>query len=163
MRKQIMAVSAALLLTSPAVAGGGAGVPTGNTIAAAVANNPDFSTLLSAVQAAGLTQTLSGPGPFTVFAPTNAAFAKVPADQLQALLNNPAQLRAVLLYHVVPGRVTSTQVAGLTSATTAQGGSLTVSASGGTVQINDATVTQADLAASNGIIHVIDTVLLPPS
>ena len=102
-------------------------------------------------------------GPYTVFAPTNAAFAKVPADQLQALLNNPAQLRAVLLYHVVPGRVTSAQVAGLTSATTAQGGTLTVSASGGTVQINDATVTQADLAASNGIIHVIDTVLLPPS
>lgn len=163
MRKQIMALSAALLLTPLALAGGGAGVPTGNTIAAAVANNPDFSTLLAAVQAAGLTQTLAGPGPYTVFAPTNAAFAKVPADQLQALLNNPAQLRAVLLYHVVPGRVTSAQVAGLTSATTAQGGTLTVSASGGTVQINDATVTQADLAASNGIIHVIDTVLLPPS
>ncbi|WP_343216500.1 fasciclin domain-containing protein [Deinococcus aestuarii] len=128
-----------------------------------MSNDPNFSTLLSAVQAAGLTQTLAGPGPFTVFAPTNAAFAKVPADQLQALLNNPAQLRAVLLYHVVPGRVTSAQVAGLSSATTAQGGTLTVSASGGTVRINDATVTQADVPASNGVIHVIDTVLLPPS
>nr|WP_216320284.1 fasciclin domain-containing protein [Deinococcus aestuarii] len=156
-------MSAALLLSGTATAGGGANVPAGNTIAAVVSNDPNFSTLLSAVQAAGLTQTLAGPGPFTVFAPTNAAFAKVPADQLQALLNNPAQLRAVLLYHVVPGRVTSAQVAGLSSATTAQGGTLTVSASGGTVRINDATVTQADVPASNGVIHVIDTVLLPPS
>ncbi|BDP42298.1 hypothetical protein DAETH_22670 [Deinococcus aetherius] len=138
-------------------------MPTGNTIAAVVSNDPNFSTLLSAVQAAGLTQTLSGSGPFTVFAPTNAAFAKVPQDQLQALLNDPARLRAVLLYHVVPGRVTSAQVAGLSSARTVQGGTLNVSASGGTVRINDATVTQADVPASNGVIHVIDTVLLPPS
>ncbi|WP_180970072.1 fasciclin domain-containing protein [Deinococcus planocerae] len=163
MRTRLLAMSAVLLLAGPATAGGGANVPTGNTIAAVVSNDPNFSTLLSAVQAAGLTQTLAGPGPFTVFAPTNAAFAKVPADQLQALLNNPAQLRAVLLYHVVPGRVTSAQVAGLSSATTAQGGTLTVSASGGTVRINDATVTRADVPASNGVIHVIDTVLLPPS
>lgn len=163
MRKHLMWMGAALLLSGPALAGGGAGVPTGNTIAAVVSNDPNFSTLLSAVQAAGLTQTLSGPGPFTVFAPTNAAFAKVPQDQLQALLNDPARLRAVLLYHVVPGRVTSAQVAGLSSARTVQGGTLNVSASGGTVRINDATVTQADVPASNGVIHVIDTVLLPPS
>lgn len=158
-----MLTGAALLLSGSAIAGGGGNVPTGNTIAAVVSNDPNFSTLLSAVQAAGLTQTLSGSGPFTVFAPTNAAFAKVPQDQLQALLNDPARLRAVLLYHVVPGRVTSAQVAGLSSARTVQGGTLNVSASGGTVRINDATVTQADVPASNGVIHVIDTVLLPPS
>ncbi|WP_161884198.1 fasciclin domain-containing protein [Deinococcus alpinitundrae] len=162
MKKLTALLGLALVFSSSAVAGGGAAVPGGNTIAAIVSNDPNFSTLLAAVQAAGLTQTLSGAGPFTVFAPTNAAFAKVPAAQLQALLANPAQLRAVLLYHVVPGRVTAAQVSSLTSAKTANGASLTVNASGGTVKINDATVTKADLRASNGIIHVIDTVLLPP-
>ncbi|GBF05380.1 transforming growth factor-beta induced protein IG-H3 precursor [Deinococcus aerius] len=159
MRKVI--VSAALLVSSVALAGGGSAVPTGNTIAAIVANDPNFSTLLSAVQAAGLVETLSGPGPYTVFAPTNAAFAKVPQDQLTALLNNREQLRALLLYHVVPGRVTAAQVSGLSSATTASGGTLNITASGNTVRINDATVTRADIRASNGIIHVIDTVLMP--
>lgn len=163
MKQRILMVSAALFLVSPALAGGGSAVPAANTIAGIVANDPNFSTLLAAVQAAGLTQTLAQPGPYTVFAPTNAAFAKVPADQLTALLNNPEQLRAVLLYHVVPGRVTAAQVTRLTSARTAQGADLSVSASGGTVRINDATVTRADIRASNGIIHVIDTVLLPPS
>ncbi|MBB5233320.1 fasciclin domain-containing protein [Deinococcus budaensis] len=163
MKQRILMVSAALFLVSPALAGGGSSVPAANTIAGIVANDPNFSTLLAAVQAAGLTQTLAQPGPYTVFAPTNAAFAKVPADQLTALLNNPAQLRAVLLYHVVPGRVTAAQVSSLTSARTAQGADLSVSASSGTVQINDATVTRADIRASNGIIHVIDTVLLPPN
>lgn len=159
MRKVI--VSAALLVSSVALAGGGSAVPTGNTIAAIVANDPNFSTLLSAVQAAGLVGTLSSPGPYTVFAPTNAAFAKVPQDQLTALLNNREQLRALLLYHVVPGRVTSAQVSGLSSATTASGGTLNITTSGNTVRINDATVTRADIRASNGIIHVIDTVLMP--
>lgn len=159
MRKVV--VSAALLISSVALAGGGSSVPTGNTIAAIVANDPNFSTLLSAVQAAGLVETLSSPGPYTVFAPTNAAFAKVPQDQLTALLNNREQLRALLLYHVVPGRVTSAQVSGLSSATTASGGTLNITTSGNTVRINDATVIRADIPASNGIIHVIDTVLQP--
>lgn len=152
---------AALMLSGSVVAGGGSAVPTGNTIAAIVANDPNFSTLLSAVQAAGLASTLSGTGPFTVFAPTNAAFAKVPAADLQALLNNPTQLRALLLYHVVPGRVTSAQVANLSSATTVNGADVSVSATGGMVMINESTVTQADISASNGVIHVIDTVLMP--
>ncbi|MFC4456691.1 fasciclin domain-containing protein [Deinococcus sonorensis] len=152
----------ALLGGAPAVAGGGAAVPGGTTIAGIVANDPNFSTLLSAVQAAGLTETLSGAGPFTVFAPTNAAFAKVPADQLNALLADPAQLKAVLLYHVVPGRVMAAQAARLTSAKTVNGASLNIMASGGMVRINNATVTKADVMASNGVIHVIDTVLLPP-
>lgn len=159
MRKAFL--SAALLMSGGALAGGGSMVPSGNTIAAIVSNDPNFSTLLSAVQAAGLVETLSGAGPYTVFAPTNAAFAKVPADQLQALLNNREQLRALLLYHVVPGRVTAAQVKTMSSARTAQGGSLKVSTMGGRVMINDATVTRADIRASNGVIHVVDTVLMP--
>ena len=122
-----------------------------------------FTTLARALQAAGLVDTLKGPGPFTVFAPTDAAFAKLPPGTLDALLANPAQLRAVLTYHVVPGRVTAAQVVGLSTATTVQGEPLRISAAGGTVRINSATVTQADIMASNGVIHVVDTVLLPPS
>ncbi|MBZ9714369.1 fasciclin domain-containing protein [Deinococcus multiflagellatus] len=136
-------------------------MPRGNTIAAIVANDPNFSTLLSAVQAAGLVDTLSSAGPFTVFAPTNAAFAKVPAADLNALLNDRERLRALLLYHVVPGRVTAAQVTGLSSAKTVNGASLNISTSGNMVMINDATVTRADIRASNGIIHVVDTVLMP--
>lgn len=156
-----MLLLAACLLSGSVVAGGGSAVPSGNTIAAIVSNDPNFSTLLTAVQAAGLAETLSGPGPFTVFAPTNAAFAKVPAADLQALLNDRAKLRALLLYHVVPGRVTSTQVAGLSSAKTVNGANVRVSATGGMVMINESTVTQADVRATNGVIHVIDTVLMP--
>ena len=137
-------------------------MPSGRTIAAIVANDPNFSTLLTAVQAAGLVDTLNGAGPYTVFAPTNAAFAKLPKADLDALLNNPDQLRAVLLYHVVPGRVTSGQVVKLSNATTANGADITIRTMNGRVMINDATVTRADIAASNGVIHVIDSVILPP-
>ncbi|MFB9994518.1 fasciclin domain-containing protein [Deinococcus oregonensis] len=149
------------MFATPAFAGGGSAVPMGNTIAAVVANDPNFSTLLTAVQAAGLASTLSSAGPFTVFAPTNAAFAKVPQDQLNALLNDPAALKALLLYHVVPGRVTAAQVVKLNTAKTVNGANVTIAVNGGTVSINDATVTQTDIAASNGVIHVIDTVLMP--
>lgn len=162
MKKRTVLLGLTLLLAGSATAGGGASVPGGNTIAGIVSNDPNFSTLLSALQAAGLVQTLSGAGPFTVFAPTNAAFAKVPADQLNALLANPTQLRAVLLYHVVPGRVTAAKVSTLTSAKTVNGANVNISVSGGTVRINNATVTSADVRASNGIVHVIDSVLLPP-
>lgn len=151
----------ALLLGSTAFAGGGSSMPMSNTIAGIVANDPNFSTLLAAVKAAGLVETLSSPGPFTVFAPTNAAFAKIPQADLNALLNDPAKLKAVLLYHVVPGRVTAAQVMGMTSGKTVNGASVKVSTMGGSVMINDATVTKADIRASNGIIHVIDTVLMP--
>ncbi|MFC3831377.1 MULTISPECIES: fasciclin domain-containing protein [Deinococcus] len=150
-----------LLLTSTAVAGGGSTVPSGTTIAGVVSNDPNFSTLLAAVQAAGLVETLSGPGPFTVFAPTNAAFAKIPQADLDALLNDREKLRAVLLYHVVPGRVTAAQVMNLTTAKTVNGANVNVSMMGSSVMINDSTVTQADIRASNGVIHVIDTVLMP--
>ncbi len=125
----------------------------------------DFGTLVAAVTAADLTATLKSPGPFTVFAPTDAAFAKLPAGTVDELLRpeNKAMLQAVLTYHVVPGEVRSAQVATLTSATTVQGGAVTITVSGSTVEVNDATVTAVDIDASNGVIHVIDTVLLPPS
>ena len=120
-----------------------------------------FTTLVAAVQAAGLVDTLKGDGPFTVFAPTDAAFAKLPPGTVDALLKDKAKLTAILTYHVVPGRVTAADVGKLTTATTVQGGSLAIDTSAG-VKINDAHVVQADVMASNGVIHVVDTVLLPP-
>jgi uncharacterized surface protein with fasciclin (FAS1) repeats len=123
--------------------------------------NEDFSTLVTAIKAAGLVETLSGEGQFTVFAPTNAAFAKLPADTLDQLLANPTELSKVLTYHVVPGKVTADQVVGLTEATTAQGQKVSIKVENGVVMINNSKVTSTDIAASNGVIHVIDTVLLP--
>ena len=120
-----------------------------------------FKTLVAAVQAAGLVETLKGPGPFTVFAPTDEAFAKLPPGTVEALLADKAKLTAILTYHVVAGNVSSTAVAGMTEATTVNGATIKIDASSG-VKINDATVITADVAASNGVIHVIDTVLLPP-
>ncbi|RJF71111.1 fasciclin domain-containing protein [Deinococcus cavernae] len=158
--KRIALLSAALLTTT-ALAGSGSMVPGRTTIAGIVANDPNFSTLLSAVQAAGLVDTLNSAGPYTVFAPTNAAFAKVPQDQLNALLNDRAKLRDLLLYHVVPGRVTSGQVVKLSNATAANNGTLRISTMNGSVMINDARVTRADIMARNGVIHVVDSVIMP--
>lgn len=123
--------------------------------------NPDFSTLVTAVKAAGLVETLSGTGPFTVFAPTNAAFEKLPAGTLESLLANPDQLKKVLTYHVVSGKVTADQVVELTEATTVQGQKVKISVNNGSVKVNDSNVTSTDIMTSNGVIHVIDTVLLP--
>ena len=118
-----------------------------------------FKTLATALQAAGLVDTLKGPGPFTVFAPTDAAFAKIPKADLDALLKDKAKLTAVLTYHVVPGKVMAKDVkAG--SVKTVQGGMLTLGTTGG-VTVDNAKVVQADVVASNGVIHVIDTVVLP--
>lgn len=119
-----------------------------------------FNTLVTAVKAAGLVNTLKGKGPYTVFAPTDEAFAKVPKATLDALLADKAALRKVLLYHVVPGKVTSGQVVKLNSAKTAQGSSVRINASNG-VMIDNAKVVKADIVTSNGIIHVIDSVILP--
>ncbi len=121
----------------------------------------NFTTLARALEAAGLVETLKGEGPFTVFAPTDAAFAALPAGTLDALLADREQLTKVLTYHVVAGRVTSEQVAMMSSATTVEGSTVRITVDGGQVKINDATVTTADVEASNGIIHVIDRVLLP--
>ena len=122
--------------------------------------NPQFATLVTAVKAADLVETLSGPGPFTVFAPTNDAFAKIPAETLQVVLADKAKLTSILTYHVVSGKVMAADVVSLTEAKTVQGGTLKIDASNG-VMINDAKVTTADIECSNGVIHVIDTVLMP--
>jgi uncharacterized surface protein with fasciclin (FAS1) repeats len=119
-----------------------------------------FTTLLAAVDAAGLGDTLAEGGPFTVFAPSDAAFAALPDGTVESLLADPAKLTDVLTYHVVAGRVTAADAAGLSSATTVQGSDLSVSSNGG-IHVGDASVVTADIEASNGIIHVIDRVLLP--
>ena len=122
----------------------------------------NFSTLATALGAAGLIETLKGDGPFTVFAPTDAAFAKVPEQTLADLLKpeNKKKLAAILTYHVVPGKVTSHEVIAMNSATTLQGQQLNISRQDG-VKINDANVIVTDLEATNGVIHVIDSVLMP--
>jgi uncharacterized surface protein with fasciclin (FAS1) repeats len=124
-----------------------------------------FETLAAALEAAGLTDTLKGDGPFTVFAPTGEAFAKLPEGTIESLLKseNRDQLVAILTYHVVPGKVTAAEVATLDETATVNGADLTIDASGSRVKVNDAEVITADVAASNGVIHVIDTVLLPAS
>ncbi|BAC47739.1 MULTISPECIES: fasciclin domain-containing protein [Bradyrhizobium] len=123
-----------------------------------------FKTLAAALKAADLVATLKGPGPFTVFAPTDEAFAKLPAGTVENLLKpeNKAKLTAILTYHVVPGAVKAEQVTKLDQAKTVNGAMVKVTTKGGKVTINDATVVKADIPASNGMIHVIDKVILPP-
>ncbi|MFT5281665.1 MAG: putative surface protein with fasciclin (FAS1) repeats [Yoonia sp.] len=127
------------------------------------AGNPDFSTLVAAIKAADLVDALKGDGPLTVFAPTNAAFAKLPAGTVEDLLKpeNKDQLIAVLTYHVVAGKVMAADVVKIDSAVSLQGQSITVDVTYGKVKVNDANVVATDIKASNGVIHVIDTVLLP--
>ena len=121
----------------------------------------DFNTLVTAVKAAGLVETLKGEGPFTVFAPTDAAFAKVPTDTLNALLADKAALANVLTYHVVAGKVMAADVVKLTSAVTVQGQSVSIEVKDGKVYIDGTQVVTTDIEASNGVIHVIDAVILP--
>ncbi|MEH2373192.1 fasciclin domain-containing protein [Nostoc sp.] len=123
-------------------------------------NNGSFKTLVAAIEAAGLVDTLKGPGPFTVFAPTDAAFNKLPAGTVDALLKDIPKLKKILTYHVVSGKVLAADVAKLKTATTVEGSDVKIDASNG-VKINDAKVATADVAADNGVIHVIDTVLIP--
>ena len=122
-----------------------------------------FKTLAAALKAAGLIETLKGKGPFTVFAPTDEAFAKLPAGTVENLLKpeNKAQLTAILTYHVVPGAVMASQVVTLKDAKTVNGQSVKISATGGTVMVDKAKVVKTDIKAANGVIHVIDTVMLP--
>jgi len=119
-----------------------------------------FTTLVAAAQAADLVSTLKSAGPFTVFAPTDAAFQKLPAGTVESLLKDKAQLAKILTYHVVSGKVTAADVVKLSSAKTVEGQEVTIDATNG-VKVNNATVTQADILCDNGVIHVIDTVLLP--
>ncbi len=120
-----------------------------------------FNTLVTAVQEAGLVETLSGEGPFTVFAPTDEAFAKIPEADLNALLADKQALTDVLTYHVVAGKVMASDVVNLTEAETVQGSSVDISVDGDTVMIDGATVVKTDIETSNGVIHVIDTVITP--
>ena len=125
-----------------------------------LAEQAGFTTLVAAVKAAGLDGVLDGEGAFTVFAPTDAAFAKLPEGTIESLLENPEQLKKILLYHVVDGNVSAATVVGLDSAKTLNGADVSINSENG-VRINDASVIQTDILAANGTIHVIDTVLIP--
>jgi uncharacterized surface protein with fasciclin (FAS1) repeats len=137
----------------------------GNDIVDTAVSAGQFKTLAAALGAAGLVDTLKGPGPFTVFAPTDDAFAKLPAGTVETLLKpeNKDQLTAILTYHVVPGKVMAADVVKLDEAKTVNGKMIDVSVMGDKVMTNDATVTKTDIQASNGVIHVIDSVILPPT
>ena len=132
----------------------------GKDLVQTAVDNGNFNTLATALQKAGLVDTLKGKGPFTVFAPTDAAFAKIPKDQLDALLADKARLTKVLTYHVVPGTVMAKDVKP-GSVQTVEGSPITVRTEGGKVMVDNATVTATDVKADNGVIHVIDTVILP--
>ena len=167
MKKIISAVSGVLLMLTAACSTAGntqkAASPA-DIVDTAVAAG-DFNTLVAAVQAAGLVETLKGKGPFTVFAPTDAAFAALPPGTVETLLKpeNKDQLAAILTYHVVPGKVMSSDIAGKKlDAATVQGQTVAIDATSG-VTVNDASVVAADVEASNGVIHVIDKVILPSS
>jgi len=157
LRRTYLALTAAALMAGPAFADSHS-----KDIVDIAAGNEDFSTLVAAVQAADLVETLKGDGPFTVFAPTNAAFAALPEGTVETLLKpeNKDKLAAILTYHVVPGKVMSGDLSNGMSATTVQGSDVTIMTEGG-VMVNGANVTAADIEASNGVIHVIDAVILP--
>lgn len=146
---------------SIAVLSGCAARPAPASIADTIAANPQLSTLSSLVTKTGLTDTLKGAGPFTVFAPSNDAFAKVPAKTMDELGKDPARLKAVLTYHVVPGKVMAADVKNGTSKTV-NGANIALSKAGDFVTVEDALVQTADISATNGVIHVLDGVLIPP-
>ena len=152
MKLRTLALAVALALPSAALHA--------KDIVDAAVDNGNFKTLAAALGQAGLVDTLKGKGPFTVFAPTDAAFAKLPKEQLDALLADKAQLSKVLTYHVVPGLVLARDVKP-GAVKTVEGSALTVRAEGGRVMVDNATVTTTDVRADNGVIHVIDAVLLP--
>jgi uncharacterized surface protein with fasciclin (FAS1) repeats len=155
-------LAAAALVAAPLALG--ASVAHAKDIVDTAASAGSFKTLVAAIEAAGLAETLKGPGPFTVFAPTDEAFAKLPAGTVETLLKpeNKDKLVQILTYHVVPGKVMSDDVAGKTAeAKTVEGSTLEVDAREGDVMVDEARVVQADIAADNGVIHVIDTVVMP--
>ena len=121
----------------------------------------NFTTLVAAIKAAGLVDTLKSAGPFTVFAPTDEAFAKLPAGTVEGLLKDPEKLKGILLYHVVSGKVMASDVVKMKSAKTVEGASLKIHAAGGQVTVDNAKVVKTDIVCDNGVIHVIDTVLIP--
>lgn len=159
-RLSLVAMTLVALFGLPPASGDAQAAPAADLVDTAIAAG-NFSTLVTAVQAADLVDTLKGEGPFTVFAPTDAAFAALPEGTLDTLLANPDQLRDVLLYHVVSGKLMAADVAELASAETVQGGHVAITHQDGEVRVNSARVVTADVEASNGVIHVIDAVLIP--
>ena len=170
----VMAITLALLATPSALAGGCGSYGDKAEKASAKANMEhkndivdtavaagSFNTLVTAVKAADLVEVLKGDGPFTVFAPTDEAFAKLPKGALEALLADKEKLRAVLLYHVVKGNVKAGDVVKLTEATSVQGDTIAIAVKDGKVSVDNANVVKTDVEASNGVIHVIDSVILP--
>jgi uncharacterized surface protein with fasciclin (FAS1) repeats len=151
MKKTVLAIAASALFSTGALA---------KDIVDTAVSAGQFNTLAAALQAAGLVDTLKGTGPFTVFAPTDAAFAKIPKADLDALLKDKAKLTAVLTYHVVAGKVMAKDVKP-GAVKTVQGDTFMVTVNGGKVMVDNATVVKTDVAADNGVIHVIDTVILP--
>jgi uncharacterized surface protein with fasciclin (FAS1) repeats len=135
--------------------------PSPVSVADTIASKPELSTLSSLVTKAGLADTLKSVGPFTVFAPTNAAFAKVPAKTMEDLGNDPVKLKAVLTYHVVPGKVMAADVKN-GSAKTVNGANVALSKAGDFVTVEDGMVQTADVSATNGVVHIVDSVLIPP-
>lgn len=161
MAKKALQVAGVLVLVL-IIAGCQAKEPKMDIVDTAVSDG-NFGTLAKALEAAGLVDVLKGEGPFTVFAPTDAAFAKLPAGTLEGLLmpDKKTDLQGILKYHVVSGKVMANEVTKLTSAKTLQGKELPIKVQGGTVMVADATVTKTDVECSNGVIHVIDKVVLP--
>jgi uncharacterized surface protein with fasciclin (FAS1) repeats len=157
-RRTFLALTTAMALSAPAFADGHS-----KDIVDTAVGAGNFTTLVAAVEAAGLVETLKGEGPFTVFAPTDAAFAALPAGTVEDLLKpeNKDKLVAILTYHVVPGKVMSTDLSEGLKAATVQGGEVTITLDGG-AKVNGAVISTADIEATNGVIHVIDSVILPP-
>jgi uncharacterized surface protein with fasciclin (FAS1) repeats len=135
--------------------------PAGRNIMDAAAAEGNFKTLLTALETSGLNVTLNGTGTFTLFAPTDAAFAKIPKAQLAALMANKTKLNSVLAYHVIPGKLMSTDLTDGMKVKTQQGDTLTIKLANGGVMVNNATMVRANIGCTNGVIHAIDTVLLP--
>ncbi|HSM05334.1 MAG TPA: fasciclin domain-containing protein [Longimicrobiales bacterium] len=162
--KRFARIASGVAVAAALVAGPASAQMANDDIVDVAVENGNFTTLAAALEAAGLIETLKGDGPFTVFAPTDEAFAKLPAGTVEALLQDKERLTQILTYHVVPGEVMASQVVGLDEAETVNGAALRITTTAdGAVKINDATVTSADVRASNGVIHVVDTVILPPS
>ena len=146
----MLSIAAAFVLAAPAA-----------DIVDTAVSAGQFNTLVAAVKAAGLVDTLKGPGPFTVFAPTDEAFAKLPPGTVDGLLKDPEKLKKILTYHVVAGKVMAADVVKLKSALTVEGAPVAITAKGGKVMIDGATVTKTDIVCDNGVIHVIDSVIMP--
>jgi uncharacterized surface protein with fasciclin (FAS1) repeats len=165
--KRVNASIAIVTITAIAIVAAGpsasASVRKEGTIVETAVAAGQFKTLANLLTRTGLVKTLQRPGPYTVFAPTDAAFSKLPKKTLNALLGDKAKLKAVLLYHVVPGKVTAADVVKLSSATTVGGKRVRIRVAGSKVFVNGARVTKPDVVASNGVIHVIDRVLVPPA